>query len=180
MDPVVVDRYVLALFGAAQKTSQEQLVEQDLLALRTENRRSGLKNFLENPRYPRTIKLRTIESIGTMFVSNLMTSFLRVLLMHSRIGFLEEIAERYTDLYRESKGIVVCDLVFVSQPGQEFLKLVEEELKRITHLDVELRIRVDPAILGGVRLAIKNYVLDGTYRKRLESMKDRLLEGQYT
>ncbi|CAK0750254.1 ATP synthase subunit delta [Gammaproteobacteria bacterium] len=180
MDPVAVDRYVLALFYAARNASQEQLVEQDLLSLKAEIRRSGLKNFLENPRYPRALKLRTIESIGAMFVSKLTANFLRVLLMHSRIGLLEQIVDRYTDLYRESKGIAVCELVFASQPGKEFLDRVEEQLKRIAHLEVELRVQVDPAILGGVWLKIKNHVLDGTYRRRLGSMKERLLEGQYT
>jgi F-type H+-transporting ATPase subunit delta len=100
--------------------------------------------------------------------------------MHSRTGFLEQISERYIELHRESKGILACDLVFVSQPSKEFLDLVEKELRRITHMNVELQIHVDPAVLGGVRLKIKNYVLDGTYRKSLEAMKDRLLVGQYT
>jgi F0F1-type ATP synthase delta subunit len=47
-------------------------------------------------------------------------------------------------------------------------------------MKVESQIQVDSAVLGGVRLKIKNHVLDGTYRKSLESMKERLLEGQYT
>jgi len=180
MDPVAVDRYVQALYNVAQKTSQEQLIEDDLVSLKLEIRRSGLKNFLENPRYPFPIKLRTIEKIGEMFASSFTASFLRILLIRHRIGLLEQISDRYIQLHREAKGIAVCDLLFATQPSKEFLELIEKELKRITNMDAELQIRVDPAILGGVRLKFKHYVLDGTYRKRLESMKDRLLEGQYT
>jgi ATP synthase F1 delta subunit len=115
-----------------------------------------------------------------MFASKLTVSFMRVLLAHSRIGLLEKISERYVELHRESKGIIACDLVFALQPSKEFLGLVEQELRRITHMKVESQIQVDSAVLGGVRLKIKNHVLDGTYRKSLESMKERLLEGQYT
>lgn len=179
MDPVAVDRYARALFNAAQKANQTEPVEADLKTLKAEVRRSGLKGFLENPRYPRPVKLDAIDRIGAMCESKLTVSFLRLLLMKSRTGLLERIADRFVELNRESKGIVACDLVFASQPTKDFLERVERELERITHLDVELRVQVDPAQLGGVRVTIKNRVLDGTYRERLESMKERLLEGQY-
>jgi F-type H+-transporting ATPase subunit delta len=180
MDPIAVDRYVQALFNVAKNASQEQVIEEDLVSLKKEIRRSGLKSFLENPRYPFPIKIRTIETIGEMFSSNFTASFLRILLVRHRIGLLEQIVDCYIKLHRETKRIAMCDLLFATQPSQDFLNLVEKELKRITHMDIELQVRVDPAVLGGVRLKYKNYVFDGTYRKRLESMKDRLLEGQYT
>lgn len=180
MDPIAVDRYVQALYNVAQKESQEQIIEEDLVSLKAEMRRSGLKSFLENPRYPFPIKIRTIEKIGEMFASNFTARFLRILLVRHRIGLLEQIVDSYIKLHRETKGIAVCDLLFAMQPSKDFIDLIEKELRRITRMDPELQIRVNPGVLGGVRLKFKNYVFDGTYRKRLESMKERLLEGQYT
>ena len=179
MDPVAVDRYARALFNVAQKAKEADKVEADLVALKAEVKRSGLKSFLENPRFPRTIKLSAIEKIGAMFASKLSASFVKLLLLKSRTGLLERIADRFIELHRESKGIVACDLLLASEPSKDFLARIERELERITHLDVELRVKVDPTALGGVRLRIKNRVLDGTYRERLEDMKERLLEGQY-
>jgi F-type H+-transporting ATPase subunit delta len=75
---------------------------------------------------------------------------------------------------------VACELVFASQPSEGLIHIIEKELRRITRMEVELRVRLDPDVLGGVRLKVKNYVLDGTYRRSLESMKERLLEGQYS
>ena len=180
MDPVAVDRYARALFNAAQKAGQAGPVEADLVSLKAEIRRSRLKSFLENPRFPRPVKLNAIDRIGAMLASKLTTSFLRLLLIRSRISLVEKIADRFVDLHRESRGIVACHLVLAAEPRKDFLERIEKELERITHLDVELRVQVDPAALGGVRVTIKNRVLDGTHRERLESMKTRLLEGQYT
>jgi F-type H+-transporting ATPase subunit delta len=180
MDPVAVDRYVRALLSAAQSVSQQQEVEQDLVSLKRELRRSGLKSFLESPRYPLDLKFNTIGKIAGMFSSQLTASFLRVLLVHSRVDLLEQASERYIDLHREARGVIACDLIFASEPSNHFLELVEKQLRRITHMRIELRIQVDPAVLGGVRVKIKNHVLDGTHRKSLESLKERLLEGQYT
>jgi F-type H+-transporting ATPase subunit delta len=179
VDPVAVDRYARALFNAAQKAGEAERVEADLTALKAEVRRSGLKSFLDNPRFPRTAKLGVIDKIGAMFESKLTTSFLRLLLMKSRTPLLERIVDRFVELHREFKGIVPCDIVLAAEPSKDFLARIEQELERITHLDVELRVQVDPSALGGVRLRIKNRVLDGTYRERLEEMKERLLQGQY-
>lgn len=180
MDPVAADRYARALFNAAQKAGEAEKVEADLTALKAEIRKSGLKSFLDNPRFPRTVKFSVIERVGAMFASRLTASFLRILLVKSRLALLDRVVDRFIELHRESKGIVPCELVFAQEPSKQFLDNVEKELERITHLDVELKVNVDPAILGGVRLTIKNRVLDGTYRERLEDLKDRLLAGQYT
>ncbi len=180
MDPVAVDRYARALFNAAQKAGELEKVEADLTALKAQVRKSGLKSFLDNPRFPRTIKFTVLDQVGAMFASKLTASFLRILLVKSRIAILERAVDRFVELHRESKGIVPCLLVLASEPSKDFLDRIEKELERITHLDVELKVLVDPSALGGVRLTIKNRVLDGTYRERLADLKERLLAGQYT
>jgi F-type H+-transporting ATPase subunit delta len=180
MDPVAVDRYARALFNASQKAGETAAVEADLKTLQAESRRTGLKSFLDNPRFPRKLKLEVIERVGAMCGSKLTVSFLRVLLIKSRAYLMERIVDRFVELHREFKGIVPCRLVLASEPSKEFLNRIEKELERITHLDVELNVQVDPAALGGVRLTIKNRVLDGTYAERLEDLKERLLAGQYT
>lgn len=180
MDPVAVDRYARALFNAAQKAGETAVVEADMTALSIHSKKTGLKSFLDNPRFPRAVKLKAIEQIGAMFNSKLTAAFLRILLVRSRAPLLERIAARFVELHREFKGIVPCDILLAAEPSKEFLDRIEKELERITHLDVELNVKVDPAALGGVRVTIKNRVLDGTYAERLEDLKERLLAGQYT
>lgn len=180
MDPVAADRYARALFNAAQKAGESEKVEADLTALKAEIRKTGLRSFLDNPRFPRTLKFEVIDRVGAMFASKLTASFLRLLLVRSRVALIDRAVDRFIELHRESKGIVPCELVLASAPSKEFLDNVEKELERITHLDVELKVKVDPTVLGGVRLTIKNRVLDGTYRERLADLKARLLAGQYT
>lgn len=180
MDPVAIDRYVKALLNAATNLSHQELVEQDLISIKKYLRQSGLKNFLENPRYPVVMKLRTLQKVGEMFSSSLTQNFLRILLLHSRVRLLEYISDRYVELHRESKGIIFCKISLATAPSQKFIAQIENELKRITHKKVELQIKIDPTLLGGVYLKIKNNVLDGTYRKSIELMKERLLDGQYS
>lgn len=179
LESIVSERYVHALFNAAKQIQEERFVEQDLIALKIEIHRSGLKSFIENPRYPLQIKLKTIEKISHMFESKLTANFLRILLLHARINLFEQIVDRYLELLRESKKIVLCKILLTEKPSEIFLAKIKKELERITRKNVDLQVYTDPTILGGIRLKIKHYVLDVTYLKYLESMKDRLLEGHY-
>jgi F-type H+-transporting ATPase subunit delta len=41
---------------------------------------------------------------------------------------------------------------------------------------VELRVRIDPSVLGGVRISVGDTVIDGTVRHRLEQLRESLLQ----
>jgi len=43
--------------------------------------------------------------------------------------------------------------------------------------NVELEARVDPAVLGGVRVTVGGRTYDGTVRSRLAALRERLVSG---
>jgi F-type H+-transporting ATPase subunit delta len=47
-------------------------------------------------------------------------------------------------------------------------------LSALTHRAVELRTRIDPAVLGGLSVAVGDIVIDGTVRHRLEQLRESL------
>lgn len=49
-------------------------------------------------------------------------------------------------------------------------------LSRIMRRQVELRVRVDLSLLGGVRISVGDTVIDGTVRHRLEQLRESLLQ----
>lgn len=54
--------------------------------------------------------------------------------------------------------------------------------KKITNLlnyKVILVNHIDPSLIGGIKVIVKNYIYDGTIRTKLQALKQQLLNTQY-
>jgi len=54
---------------------------------------------------------------------------------------------------------------------------LSEALTRIVRRPVELRVLIDPLVIGGVSVAVGNIIIDGTVRHRLDQLRESLLLG---
>ena len=177
-DPVAVKRYAQALFGAAQKAEETEKVEKDLAALSRGFRRSGLKDFLKNPRHALQAKARVIDEVGKKMDSSVMVSFLHLLLRKSRTDLIPDISREFAELDREIRGIVPCEVVLAKEPEKAFIQKIEDALQRITGQKVDMTFRTDPGVIGGIAVRVKNRILDASFRARLSELRDSLLEAR--
>ena len=51
---------------------------------------------------------------------------------------------------------------------------LQEKLEAVTGKQIDLKTKVDPAVLGGIRLDIEGTELDGTVQNRLASLKHNI------
>ena len=179
-DVVAVKRYSQALFDTSEKFKETTDVKEDLLALTREYERSGLKEFLLNPKYAPAVKSRVLDQVGKTMSSKVMLPFLMLLLKKSRTNLLPFISKEFVELEREAKGIVPCEVVLAKKPSEGFLSKIEKALVKITGKKIEMKFRVNEDILGGVAIRIKNNFLDASFKTRLNELKMNLLEAKIT
>jgi F-type H+-transporting ATPase subunit delta len=55
---------------------------------------------------------------------------------------------------------------------------VREKLETMTGKKVELTLKIDPDIIGGIIIRIGDQVIDGSVRNKLEKMRARLVAGR--
>jgi len=175
-EAAAVPRYAQALFEAARKAGEIEKVGEDLRELAQVLAPSGLKKYLEHPKHGVAQKREAILLIAKMFRSKLTSAFLGVLLDKSRIGILYGVATRYTALEHDVIGIVPADVILASAPSEGLRKKVEATLERITKKKVQASYKTDPEMLGGVFIRIKNNVIDGSIKSRIEELRRALLE----
>lgn len=59
--------------------------------------------------------------------------------------------------------------------SEERVAKIEKEAGRLLNRDLNLHALVDPSILGGIRLKVGDFVLDGTVDRQLSDARERLL-----
>jgi F-type H+-transporting ATPase subunit delta len=94
-------------------------------------------------------------------------NFLFVALDHNRGRFLREIIDRFTQMVRARRGYrMVTAVVARPLPTDQQAKLARD-LGEAMQTTVDLDVRVDPSIIGGVVLRYADKMLDNSIRGRL-------------
>ena len=176
MDDVAGARYARGLFQAAQKAQELEKVNADLVDLQKVFKSSGLQSFLENPRHSFEKKKKVLTEIGKKLRSRLSSRFLYLLLRKARVALFGGVLRHFASLLDEATGTVPVEVTLGGVPNQTFRERLEKTLRRMTQKKVRMTIRQDAAMIGGIMIKIKNEIIDGSIRSRLQLLKKTLLE----
>jgi F-type H+-transporting ATPase subunit delta len=134
-----------------------------------------LRLFLESPRVSAAQKN---EILGRAFEGQLphvFVRFLQALVNHRRQMLLPQIAREYHDLVDQVEGRLHANVTVTAEPDATERRAISQELSRAYGKDVVPHFVVNPAILGGVVVRVGDTVLDGSVRRRLATLRARML-----
>ena len=92
-------------------------------------------------------------------------------------GALRELpgcARAYRLRYNEAHGILEATAVSAVPLTAEQIRRLNEKLEKVTGRHIDLKTKVEPAVLGGIRLDIEGTELDGTVRSRLAGLRSSI------
>ena len=105
-------------------------------------------------------------------------NFIKIIIKHNRICYLEEILEAFNSLCNENRDIVE-GLIYSAFPlKEETLLKIKKKISEIENHEVDLISRIDPSLIGGVKVVINSHVYDGSIKNQLEKMQIDLLRKE--
>jgi F-type H+-transporting ATPase subunit delta len=170
-------RYAMALFSTAQKENKLDAIEKDMTSLVELMRATpALREMWESPKIPsgrkRDIVVKTLG--GSMDVLTL--SFLRLLIDKRREDILDEVDFELRQQADAARHLVRAEVTFAVAPTAQEQQNLQKSLEQRTGENVEMSVRVDPAILGGVVVKMQDTIYDGSVRGSLERLREQLLQ----
>jgi F-type H+-transporting ATPase subunit delta len=175
----IVEPYAEALMSLAKSkdlTDQFGVEIGALLSILAES--PDLNQFLASPIYPIEKKQAVVRQAFEGKVHPYLFNFLMLLVDRQRILLLQGIGEAYQALLRELKQIVLAEVTSAIELTSEQQQQVIDRVKSMTKAqDVELKMHIDPDILGGVVIKVGSQVLDASLRGQLRSIRVSLSQG---
>ena len=105
-------------------------------------------------------------------------NFIKIIIKHNRINYLNEILEAFNSLCNEKQDIVE-GLIYSAFPlDEKTLNKVKKKIGEIENHEVDLISRIDPSLIGGVKVVINSHVYDGSVKNQLEKMQIDLLRKE--
>ena len=120
-------------------------------------------------------KVKRIQALDEAFggkVPQVLMGVLRMMVSRGHISGLEAMGREYDALVRQYRGESVAYVTSaVPLKEAEAVAIRQEMENRIGH-GVTLQCRVDPSLIGGVRVEMDGRVIDGSIRNKLEQIKE--------
>jgi F-type H+-transporting ATPase subunit delta len=166
-------RYALALFDLALETKALDAIESDLKALQAAREESAdLRAVLASPIYSAEDKGRALTAIGeTIGVNRTTLNFIGVLAANGRAAALPAIIAGFASLSAAHRGVVAAEVTTAIKLTAAQAKGVKAALAQALGKEPEITTRVDPTILGGLKVKVGSRLFDASLRTKLDSLK---------
>lgn len=171
--------YAQALFSVAQAEDALEAVEDELFrfarALEQENQ---LRESLTDPTLPVERKKAVLRDILGERASTHTISILGFLVEQGKARDLTAIVDELVALASQQRDAAVAEVRTAVPLEKGKRDELVRALEHATGKKVEVKVVVDPSILGGVIARVGDQVIDGSIRRRLEQARDQLSEVQ--
>ena len=172
-------RYARVLIEVARRNKLLPRVKRDMRSFRELLKfHPELEEFFSDPKVNPLRKQELLEGLLSVADYQRITkNFLRLVASRSRLSYLEEIEEAFEWEVNRLEGVVVAEVIspLPLSAGQE--KKIARRVSAFLDKKVELKSSIDPSLIGGIIIKIGDTVYDGSLKKQLQLLKERLVQG---
>jgi F-type H+-transporting ATPase subunit delta len=177
--PVTVARsYAEALLELALKDADTEAYARAIRDVAEWLRREPkLRRFLETPRVRISEKKEVLRRALEDSVPERFLRFLYVVLDKGRQRLLPEIAQQFGLLLDQQVGRVPAEITLALEPDRTLRERLVAEIEKWEGREVVPQVRIDPDILGGVIVRVRDRLIDASLRRRLLGLRRSLLQS---
>jgi len=171
----LVTKYAEALLAVAEAEGAVTEVEDELFRFgRTLETSTELRDALVDPALPEERKKALLEDLLGGRANPTTIHLLELVVDQGHARQLDAIAEHVSTVATERRRAVVAEVRVAVAVSQEEERRLAEVLASATGKQVELKVIVDPEVIGGAVARVGDEVFDGTVRSRLEAAREHL------
>ena len=166
-------RYAQALFDLALETGELGVVEADLKSIKTMLAESAdLRTLLGSPTFTSEQRGAGVQAVADRAgLAATTRKFLGLLTANRRLAALSSVITSFQALSAKHRGVVSAQVVTAVPLSAEQTRGLASALRLSLGKDPEIETRVDPAILGGVKVRVGSRLFDASLKSKLDSLK---------
>ncbi len=174
----IAKRYAKGLFNVGEKNGKYKEYQAEIEGI--------LSVFDKEERLKRAIVLPLVEVekrkevlsdvMKSLQISSPLASMFTMLLEKNRMGYLNLIRDVYNDLVDEKEGRIKGTLFSAFPVSDDVRGNIEKELGAKLNKQVSLAVKEDKSLIGGVKVAIKGTIIDGSVKRQLHTLQENILK----
>jgi F-type H+-transporting ATPase subunit delta len=176
----VAGRYARALLELALDAKSVDAVKADIekfAAMIAES--ADLKRLVRSPVFGAEERSRALAAVlAKAEIGGLASNFLMFVTANRRLFSIGEMIRDFRKLVARWKGEVTAEVTAAEQLSDSHLDAIKGALKSITgEKSVDLHVKIDPAIIGGLTVKLGSRMVDSSLRTKLNAIKHAMKEA---
>ncbi len=173
-------RYARALFELALDAKSVDAVKADIEKVAAMIADSAdLKRLVRSPVFGADERRRALAAVlAKAEIGGLAANFLMFVTANRRLFSIGEMIRDFRKLVARWKGEVTAEVTAAEQLSDAHLEEIKSALKSITgEKSVDLHVKIDPAIIGGLTVKLGSRMVDSSLRTKLNAIKHAMKEA---
>jgi F-type H+-transporting ATPase subunit delta len=164
-------RYATAVFSLANEANAVEPTGRELAMIaRTIDGDPATADFFVSPVVARADKEHAFAAAFEGKVGPIALHTLLLLIRKRREALLDELVVEYRKLELSARSVEPLTLTTARELSESDVRSTVEQLERLYGKKFEADVRHDPSLIGGVRIAMGDRVIDGSVAGRLEEL----------
>ncbi|MGN6749581.1 MAG: F0F1 ATP synthase subunit delta [Xanthobacteraceae bacterium] len=176
----VAGRYATALFDLALEANATDTVKAELDrfdALVAES--ADLNRLVRSPVFSTEQQLQALSAVlERAGIAGLTANFLKLVASNRRLFAVRDMIKAFRALVAAHKGEATAAVTVAEPLKDQHVDALRAALKSVTGKDVDLDVKVDPAILGGLVVKLGSRMVDSSLRTKLNALKHAMKEAR--
>lgn len=135
---------------------------------------SELRSALTDPQLPLDRKQEIIDDLVGGRASELTTGMVQFVVAQGRAADLPAIARSLVEMAAASRDRAVAEVRSAVPLDDETIERLASGLSKATGKSVEVRLIIDPTVIGGIVARVGDTVIDGSIARRVESLRQAI------
>jgi F-type H+-transporting ATPase subunit delta len=170
-----IEAYATALLEVSRAEGHLGDVQDELFRFaRTFEASDELRSALSDPALPAERRVAVVEDILGGKALQTSSALAQFIVSAGRASELPAIIDRFVELAAAEQRRAVAEVRTAIELTAEQTERLRQSLNRATGKDVEVKVVVDPSVLGGIVARVGDVVIDGTVRHRLEQLREQI------
>ena len=172
-------RYADALYQLARDAKSTEKVAADLATFGDMIALSpDLRRLVRSPAFTAESQLKAIDALlAKAGVSGVAANFIKLVAAKRRLFAIGDMIAGYNALHDAARGVTRAEVTVAAPLGDQHRAALEAALKEISGgKSVDVDVRVDPSIIGGLVVKLGSRMVDGSLKTKLNSIRSRMKE----
>jgi F-type H+-transporting ATPase subunit delta len=167
-----ISGYARGIFEMARGEDDLERVESELFAIsRALESSAELRSNLTDPQLPVDRKQSIIDELIGGKASTLTVGLVQLVVSQNRVSDLPAIAMTVAESAASSRDRALAEVRSAVPLDDETVQRLAASLGRATGKNVEVKVVVDPTVIGGIVARVGDTVIDGSIAKRVDAVR---------